>query len=437
MVLRSQILELTQIELQQAIETELNENPALECLDDDSEPITEEAVLRVVAPQELRPGSEDFEFRRSVSQDEGSPDWVELAAAPANLSDHLHAQLCATLPEEMHVLARYLIDCLDDRGYFESSVEEVALETGQSLEDVEAALLALKKCEPRGVGATSLQECLLLQLESADSVDAKLARVIVKSHWDEFVSRKISSIMRRYKAMPELVESAFEVILGLSPYPNESFDMRSKFVGANRAAAVHPDLCLIRTENGWVIDVMGAEPAAYIVSRTYRKRMKELQSGKGDKAEMNHVGTYLQRAEQFIDSLAERRKTMRAIGEFLIQHQQSFVTTGLYQYLKPLSKSQMAKGLGLHESTVSRATIGKFVRLANAEVVPFDVFFKPALRVQKMIEEILATENPKSPMSDEEIAKRLAAKGVHIARRTVNKYRDRTKLLSSRGRRSA
>jgi RNA polymerase sigma-54 factor len=97
----------------------------------------------------------------------------------------------------------------------------------------------------------------------------------------------------------------------------------------------------------------------------------------------------------------------------------------------------MAKDLSLHESTISRATMGKHLQLANGEVVSFEVFFKPALRIQHMIAEILRTEDPDSRLSDEAIAAILAARGVHVARRTVNKYRDKTKLLSSRRRKSA
>jgi RNA polymerase sigma-54 factor len=206
----------------------------------------------------------------------------------------------------------------------------------------------------------------------------------------------------------------------------------------SRATTVVPDLSLGRDEAGWRIEVMGAEPAAFIVSRSYRRRLSELQRRpRGEKDEKAHIAAFVQRAERFIDGLAQRRKTMRRIGEYLITRQESFVATGRYEHLRPLTRSRMAKDLDMHESTVSRATMGKFVRLANGEVVPFDVFFKPALRVQKMIEEILEIENPSRPLSDEEIARRLAEKGVHVARRTVNKYRDRTKVLSSRARRPA
>jgi RNA polymerase sigma-54 factor len=105
--------------------------------------------------------------------------------------------------------------------------------------------------------------------------------------------------------------------------------------------------------------------------------------------------------------------------------------------LTALTRSQIAKVIGVHESTISRATADKFVQIGNGEVISFEVFFKPALRIQKMIEEILATENPSNPLSDERIAEMLAEQGVQVARRTVNKYRDKTKLLSSRKRRMA
>ena len=121
----------------------------------------------------------------------------------------------------------------------------------------------------------------------------------------------------------------------------------------------------------------------------------------------------------------------------MVENQPGFVKTGEYPFLKPLTRSQMAKDLGVHESTISRATAGKFIQLASRDVVPFDVFFKPALKIQKMIEDILAMENPDAPLSDERIASLLAKKGVVVARRTVNKYRDRSKLLSSRMRKSA
>lgn len=435
---RSQVLQLTQPELEQAIEAELNENPALERLEEDFEPITDEAVFRVVAPNELRPTSEDFEFRRSLPQDDQAPDWVDLAAATPNLADHVRAQLQTDLRPELRLAAEYVVACLDHRGYLGSSIEEIALANGCSLEDVLEVIEALHRCEPSGIGASSVQECLLIQLRDADSVERKLARSIVKNHLDDFIARRTGKIVRRYKVMPDLVEAAFGEILGLTPYPAESFQPSTGSHWTARSAPVTPDLALIRTEAGWTVEVNGADPGNLRINRSYLRRYEQLKAeSRAETDERTHVNGFVQKAEGFIDSLKERRRTLGRIGEYLIRHQESFAATGSYEFLRSLTRSQMAKELGLHESTVSRATMGKFVRLANEEVVAFDVFFKPALRIQKMIEQILAHENPSDPLSDEEIARILATKGVFVARRTVNKYRDRNKLLSSRSRRSA
>jgi RNA polymerase sigma-54 factor len=437
-VLASQVLQLNQHELEQAIEAELEENPALERLQEDADPLTDEAVLKFVAPQELRPSSEDFEFHKSLPNDDAGVDWVDLAATRPTLEEHLRAQLLPMLARERRFLGEYMIASLNEKGYLEIPVEEVALATESSLEEAEETLKALQKCEPAGVGARDVQECLLLQLRDADNLEKKLARAIVKNHLDDFLARRIRPLMRRYKVLPEVLDLAFAEILALNPFPGESFESHQTSLITRSAAAVVPDLILHRTEMGWEILVTGPDPNSLAIDRSYRKRFQELQSGaRAPSDEKAHVKTYVNRASNFIQSVNKRRQTLRKIGEYLVQHQTSFVSTGSYQFLLPLTRSQMAKDLKMHESTVSRATMGKFVRIGGGEVVPFEVFFKPALRIQKMIEEILENENPTRPLSDEQIARILAEKGVIVARRTVNKYRDKTRLLSSRARKSA
>ncbi len=128
---------------------------------------------------------------------------------------------------------------------------------------------------------------------------------------------------------------------------------------------------------------------------------------------------------------------MTKVGKYLVQHQSAFLSTGDYSFLRPLTRAKVAQSIDVHESTVSRATSGKFVQIVNGEIVAFDVFFKGSLRAQKMIEEILQTENPGNPLSDARISAMLAERGVIVARRTVSKYRDRGKNLSSRKRRVA
>lgn len=439
-VLTSQILQLAQLDLNQAIDAELTDNPALERLHDDTEPVTDDVILRSVAPQELKPTSEDFEFHRSLPNDSDGFDWIDLASTSSSLWDHLRAQLITICPPFLERLADYVVECVNERGYLTTPIEEIALATNHSLEEVELVVAKLKECEPAGVGAADVQECLILQLRGVDTVEAKLAKVILRHHMDDFLSKKTLRIAKKYRVLPDVVEAAFSEIRSLNPFPAEGFSASSDFskhTGA-RPPAVIPDVVLSLAESGWIVDVQGADPNSLVINRTYRKRYDELKSSlRAPADEKKHVNEYVRRAANFIQSLYQRRRTLRKIGEYLVNHQAGFVSTGQYQFLRSLTRTQMAKDLAMHESTVSRATMGKFVQIANGEVVPFEVFFKPALRIQKMIEEILETENPSSPLSDEAIAKLLEQKGVKVARRTVNKYRDRTRLLSSRKRRSA
>ncbi len=439
-VLSSRILQLSQQELDQAIETELSDNPALERLHEDQEAISDETILRAVAPHELRHSSDDYEYQRSSSNDDEYTNWIDLASSTTSLWEHLRAQLIPSVPRHLECLAEYVIECINEKGYLTTPVEEIALSTGCDLDEVVIVVEHLKMCEPSGVGASDVQECLMLQLRDADTVERKLARAIIKNHLDDFISRTVSRIMRKYQVMPEVVEGAFAVILTLSPYPGEGFSSISAQLQSQmvRMPAVVPDLTLALSETGWLVDVRGADPNSLSLDRAYRRRYEELRDNdRAPKDEKRHVDEYVRRAANFIQSIQQRRRTLRRIGEYLVQHQNGFVATGQYEFLLSLTRTKMANDLGMHESTVSRATQGKFVQIANGEVVAFDVFFKPALRIQKMIEEILQTENPTSPLSDEAIAAILKKKGVEVARRTVNKYRDRTKLLSSRKRRTA
>lgn len=435
-VLASYLLQLNQAELEQALETELNENPALERIQDDQEPIQDEAILKAVAPQELRTSSDDYEFRRSLPQDE-EPDWLDFAASGTSLWDHLRAQLIPSLPASLHLLGEYMIECIDEKGYLTTPIEEIALATGCALEHAEWVLAKLQHCEPSGVGATTLQECLLLQLRNPETLEQKLARAIVKGYLDDLIARRTLKITRRFRVMPDVVEAAFQEVLQLSPYPGEAFG-GARTTKAPKGQSVTPDLILSRDETGWQVDIKGVDANNLTINRAYRKRFKDLNSMEhAPKDEKRHISVYVQRAQDFIGCVQQRKRTMRKIGEYLIEHQPSFVSTGSYEFLRPLTRTKMAEDLGIHESTVSRATMDKYVQLASGEIVPFEVFFKPALRIQKMIEEILQHENPDNPLSDEAIARLLEKKGVTVARRTVNKYRDRTKLLSSRKRRSA
>lgn len=437
-VLGSQILQLNQVELEHAVESELTENPALERIEEFEEPVTQEEILKSIAPDEVGPQTYDYELERSLPRDsDQSTDWVDFARSEESLSDHLSAQLFAQLDEELHPLATYMIGSLDDRGYFKSSVEEAALDCNVSLEEAEMVFAALRDCEPEGVGATDLRDCLLLQLRTPATLPEKLARRMVEHDWEDLVARNARAIMRRYKVDDETVQDAFEVILSLNPFPGEAFRGLGTAPRSTKTAGALPDVSLKRDEQGWHVEIPGPSATSLRISRAYQARFNSMRSNRSESQEKRHIAEYVERANRFLDALSQRRRHMLMIAQYLIERQSGYLMTGDFKFLQALTRSQMAKDLKLHESTISRATNGKFLQIATGEVVSFDVLFRPALRIQKIIEEILETENPDNPLSDERISQILAERGIHVARRTVNKYRDRNKLLSSRHRRSA
>jgi len=435
-VLASQLLELTHQELDVAIETELAENPALLRLEEE-EGLTQEAILKSIAPDELRPGTEDFEFKRSLPGALEETDWLDLASSETSLWDHLRAQLLPQVSSAMEPAVEYLVSSINERGYLTVGPEEVANDCQCDFDEAERLIVLLKACEPAGVGASTLQECLLLQLRDAQTVEERIAHRIVERYFDDFVAGRVRPIMRRLKVMPDVVEAAFREIASLTPFPGEAFRSHSHVRSFRQAAATH-DLAINFSETGWTVDIPGAERASFSISRHYRRLYAGYKAGhRGSRDEKRHITEHVDRANRFLDALDQRKLTLRRIGAYLADRQVGFLTNGRVEFLRPMTRTQMARDLGVHESTISRATQGKFVRLPNGEVVAFELFFKPALRIQKMIEEILAGEDPNHPMSDEQIAQILGERGVQVARRTVNKYRDRHRLLSSRRRRSA
>jgi RNA polymerase sigma-54 factor len=437
LLLSSQILQQSLQELEQMIDTELNENPALERMGSEDDGPTEKEILRNIAPRELRPRGDDRELWRSLPVDDDTPTWIELASSDITLVEHVSAQLLPQVEDRLRGVVEFVIGCLNTNGYLYEPIEEIALGANCSIEDAELVVEELKKCEPAGIGASGIQEALILQLRIQDSLEGKIARKIVKEYLDLFIANKRMKLVRKFGVTPDVMDNVFRLILGCSPFPGDAFRPSSQ-LNEPRLPAIQPDIILSRSESGWEVSVKGPQSMEFSVNGYYKKRLDELQADRGrDRDERRHVAHYVERANDFIDCLEQRRRTMLKIGQFLIERQGGFVSTGNYDFLQSLTRTQVAQGLSLHESTISRATQGKFVQLATGETVAFDVFFKPALRVQKMIEDILATENPESPLSDERIAQILASKGVDVARRTVNKYRDRTKLLSSRKRGAA
>lgn len=420
LVVAARVMELAAVELDAAIDAEVAENPALERIER-SEPISIVGFIE----------REDHEGQRCQPSDDALPDFTERVEATLWTRDAVRLALLPRLRPERRGLGEYLVGMLDARGYLRESDEEIALALGESLEAVEETVATLQACDPAGVGARGVRDGLRLMLLREGTPEASLAAKMLDESLEDLIARRTPRLVRRHKVSPKEVEAAYEALLAQDPSPFGD-------EGLPLAPPAQPDLALVRTETGWTVEVPGPGPAEVRASREYLRHRRRLATDlRADLDEKRHVEVHLERADRFVAALESRRDTLKRLGEALLRAQTGFVTTGDVKFLRSLTRAALADEIGVHESTLSRATANKFVRIGTGETVPFAVFFTPSLRIQRMIDEILALENPASPLSDERIRKILAERGVEVARRTVAKYRTRGKTLSSRDRRDA
>ncbi|MCS6775826.1 MAG: RNA polymerase factor sigma-54 [Chloroherpetonaceae bacterium] len=463
-IMANTILQLTSMELVQTIENELIENPALEaldeqtcdgsCLDPNSCPYC--SVRSLHAPEgdlrneALDSGDYESEYDSGFSGvlHEGDEDFDPIGnlEAEMTLQEHLRGLLRAAVPAEDYWIGEYIINNLNERGWLDTPVESIACELGVSVEDVTRLLEAIQSLEPPGVGARNLQECLLLQLrflrdDNPDAPDRRLnllAEALVSKHYEHVAAARYSKMARAVGITTEEARQVMEYIrTRLNPFPAAQFRPPWAYRPSNSKSVVRPDVIIRRTELGYEVEVLGTEPFTLGINPTYREAYNQIKNGIGNHSEeeKKHFTEYVERAELFIRNLNQRRHTLRMITRCIIDCQAGFLETGSRQFLRPLTRTRVAKMLSIHESTVSRATANKFVQLPNQEVVPFSIFFNSSLSIKDAIEEIIQDEDPSNPYSDQQIADLLKARGIPVARRTIVKYREAQKILSSTRRR--
>jgi RNA polymerase sigma-54 factor len=281
---------------------------------------------------------------------------------------------------------------------------------------------------------------MLLQLRYLrdEGHDHPVAESMIRDRFEDVANGRVTRLARACDVSVDKARSAVEFIRAhLHPYPASRFHPPWAVRGATHRSAIRPDVVIRRTELGYEVEVVGTEPFLLGVNPRYREAYDSIRTGNGAvrEADKRHVTEYVERAELFIRNIKQRRRTLRSITRCIIDFQQGFLETGSKSYLRPLTRTRIAEELGMHESTVSRATSEKYVQLPNQEVVPFDIFFNPSLSVRTAIEEIISGEDPGRPLSDQCIVDLLRRKGYKVARRTVVKYRDAQKILASNRRR--
>jgi len=448
LVAANHILQLSSVELQQAISSELAENPALEMIDIPTCPTCGTQLQGSICPVCLQrqkpdnqlldgPDANDEPYStsnlRAAEDDEFDP--ITQVAAEISLQERLLNDLRAVVPPDLMHVAEFLVGSLDEKGFLTCAVEEAAYECGVEEHDVDLVLKLLQSLEPPGIGARNLRECLLIQLDYLETmgIHQPFAREIISTHLTELGEHKFSKIAQDLHVSSDVVSNVWEFIKrDLNPHPAHEFAPSTGHQGGREARSnyVLPDVIISRRDGEFEVEVVESKRFLLRVSPVYSQLSADLErDGESySEDEKRHVQQYVARAKLFIANINQRRQTIHRITQCLVECQKDFLSEGV-RHLKPLTRAAVASRLGIHESTVSRATASKYVMLPSGEVIPFSNFFTASLSIKDVIEELISNE--KDPLTDAEIADRLAQRGIHVARRTVAKYRMQLKILPS------
>ena len=441
------ILQLSSIELQQTIARELAENPALEQIDVEycqqcGNELQHGVCTTCLERQRADAAGlddrgsfipDDFELRQGTTPDDEAFDPLTKVASEETLAERLLLDLAMLIDEDDFPIAEFLIGSLDDQGYLSCSVDEVAYEMEVDVERVKQVLKQLQSLEPVGIGARNLRECLLLQIDYLEriGVTEPRAREIVQHFLIELGEHKFGRIAHELKIAVEEVEAVWEFVkTKLNPHPAQGFTPTNVRDRDTRQMYVLPDVIITRGELDLEVEVVESKRFSLRINPVYHqlhgRRNGDLSSLTAE--ERQHVQRYVDRAKLFIENLQQRRQTLHRVTTALVGLQRDFLENGI-RHLRPLSRSFVAQELGLHESTISRATAGKYVMIPTGEVIPFAHFFTPSLSIKDVIKELIEHEN--APLTDGQICDRLRERGINIARRTVAKYRAKLDILPS------
>ena len=447
------LLQAPTLELQQMLKAEMISNPLLEEVDE----LTEEPEKETSAddfgeenrlerdeaePQEAPESNEEVDWTEFMQQgsdssttrsEERHEEFVErVPVSRPSLDEHLAEQLrYRGLGEDAEAIGDYLIGSIDERGYLTMTIEEVAAELDQPVTLVGEVLSAVQALDPPGIGARDLRECLLLQLR-ARGHEGSLAWRIVDTHFEDLVRRRQIDIARALKVPVEEVQTALDLIGTLSPVPGNQ-------VSGADAQYVYPDLIVERVGEDYVVTLNDRNVPRLRISSAYEHVLKDGAAANG--ATREYVVTKLNSARWLIQTIEQRRKTMVKVMRAIVVEQRDFFDSGVF-HLKPLTLQDIASKIGMHESTVSRVTSGKYVQTPRG-VFELKYFFSSGLDTQggdeisaksakAIIARMIEGEDKHDPVSDQKLMDMLRAQGLDIARRTVAKYREQLNIPNAR-----
>lgn len=456
------LLALSNLEIESFVAEEIEKNPLLEAgeerevvmaeaaagpLDsnaDAPDPATADALIAAGAgaadaPLDVDYGAETFHHDGFADSGSGGAsediDFDSFEGASATLTDHLMGQLGMMLGGPDLVIARMIVDCLDDAGYMTESLRTLSDRLGAPIAHVEAVLDTVQKCDPTGIAARSLSECLALQAREADRYDPCMALLI--DNLELLAAGRIAQLQRICGVDDEDMADMIHELRSYDPKPGCRF-------GSSRVDAVTPDVFVVRTVKGWAIDINSNSLPRVLVDRRYHA---ELATSAKDKASKHWLAENLASATWLVKALDQRQRTIVRVASEIVKQQEGFFLHGV-AHLRPLVLKTVADAVGLHESTVSRVTSNKYLSCSRG-LFELKYFFMSgvasadggeaasALAVKAAIKTLIAREAADAILSDDTLVDLLKAQGFDLARRTVAKYREAIGIGSSVQRRRA
>ncbi|MGQ0455451.1 MAG: RNA polymerase factor sigma-54 [Hyphomicrobium sp.] len=467
------LLQLSNMELTEFVDGELERNPLLER--DDAEPAkphddvaldaapadraesADDAWLDLRKPVEDHAGGLDADFG-NVFQEPGTgePDagattglgWAGVtqrmhnggdddasiesyAANDVSLRDHLTAQLPLLISDPVErLIGAYLIDLVDEAGYIPVDLESLAAKLGAPLELVESVLGRLQTLDPPGIFSRSLAECLALQLKEQNRYDPLMAKLL--ANLDLLASRNLPALKKAVGVDMDELADMIQEIKRLNPKPGLLF-------GAVQMQPVVPDVIVrAAADGGWHVELNSDTLPRVLINRSYYTRISKSAVSDTDKG---YLFECLQTANWLVKSLDQRARTILKVAEQIVRQQDAFFMYGV-QHLRPLNLKTIADAISMHESTVSRVTSNKYVATPRG-IFELKYFFTSAIAsaadgeahssesVRHRIKQLIDAEPAEDVLSDDQLVERLRGEGVDIARRTVAKYREAMRIPSS------
>ncbi len=450
------LLQLSRMELVDMVQQELEENPVLEEAAEAPEekefeettagesPASETPVDEVREVSGESEGVADIDWQTYLEgyslggstadfyeEDEDRPSYENLLTKKGNLSDHLLWQLnLSRLNDDVRRVAAEIIGNLDDDGYLQASLEEIAATSGAPVDKVAQALAVVQDFDPPGVASRDLRECLLHQVRHL-GMEGSLVEAVLLNHIPDLEVRKYSVIAKALGVTLDDVLGAAKIISGLDPRPGSIFTQEEVHY-------ITPDIFVYKINDEYVVVLNDEGLPNLRINAFYRNA---LAGGEGIDAQ---AGEYIQDkmrgAVWLIKSIHQRQRTIYKVTKSIVKFQREFFDKGV-AYLKPLVLRDVAEDIEMHESTISRVTTNKYVQTPQG-LYELKYFFNSGINttegdsvasesVKSKIKEIIAGENQKKPYSDQKIVDLLLEQGIDIARRTVTKYREMLGLGSS------